>query len=81
MGNAARRVPFIGHGVGVEIDELPVLAPRVEQVLQANMVIAVEPKFVFPDGAVGAGKHLVVGEEGLISLVEENDALYYIHEH
>ena len=77
----ARRVPFIGHGVGVEIDELPVLAPRVEQVLQANMVIAVEPKFVFPDGAVGQENTFVVEEEGLISLVEENDALYYIHEH
>ena len=77
----ARRVPFIGHGVGVEIDELPVLAPRVEQVLQANMVIAVEPKFVFPDGAVGLENTFVVGEEGLISLVEENEALYYIHEH
>ena len=77
----ARRVPFIGHGVGVEIDELPVLAPRVEQVLQANMVIAVEPKFVFPDGAVGLENTFVVGEEGLVSLVEDNDALYYIHEH
>ena len=77
----ARRVPFIGHGVGIEIDELPVLAPRVEQVLQANMVIAVEPKFVFPDGAVGLENTFVVGEEGLVSLVEDNDALYYIHEH
>ena len=77
----ARRVPFIGHGVGIEIDELPVLAPRVEQVLQANMVIAVEPKFVFPDGAVGLENTFVVGEEGLISLVEDNDALYHIHEH
>ena len=77
----ARRVPFIGHGVGVEIDELPVLAPRVEQVLQANMVLAVEPKFVFPDGAVGLENTFVVGEEGLISLIDDNDALYYIHEH
>ena len=77
----SRRVPFIGHGVGVEIDELPVLAPRVEQVLQANMVIAVEPKFVFPDGAVGLENTFVVGTDGLISLVEDDDDLYYIHEH
>lgn len=77
----ARRVPFIGHGVGVEIDELPVLAQKNELVLQANMVIAIEPKFVFPDGAVGLENTFVVGETGLVSLIEDNDALYYIHEH
>ena len=77
----ARRVPFIGHGVGIEIDELPVLAPKNPMTLQANMVIAIEPKFVFPDGAVGLENTFVVGENGLIPLVEDNDALYYIHEH
>ena len=77
----ARRVPFIGHGVGVEIDELPVLAPKNPMLLQANMVIAIEPKFVFPDGAVGLENTFVVGESGLIPLVEDNDALYCIHEH
>ncbi len=77
----ARRVPFIGHGVGIEIDELPVLAPKNEQVLQANMILAIEPKFVFPDGAVGLENTFLVGEDGLISLMEDNDSLYYIHEH
>ncbi len=77
----ARRVPFIGHGVGVEIDELPVLAPKNGMLLQPNMVIAIEPKFVFPDGAVGLENTFVVGEEGLISLIEDSDAIYYIHEH
>ncbi len=77
----ARRVPFIAHGVGIEIDELPVVAPKNELVLQANMVIAVEPKFVFPDGAVGLENTFVVGTKGLISLAESQDAVYYIHEH
>lgn len=77
----ARRVPFIGHGVGVEIDELPLLAPKNGMLLQPNMVIAIEPKFVFPDGAVGLENTFVVGEEGLISLIEDSDAVYYIHEH
>ncbi len=45
------------------------------------MVVAVEPKFVFPDGAVGLENTFVVGEEGLISLIEDQDAVYYIHEH
>lgn len=77
----SRRVPFIGHGIGVEIDELPIIAARNGMILKPNMVVAVEPKFVFPDGAVGLENTFVVGEEGLIPLVEEQDAVYYIHEH
>lgn len=45
---------FVGHGVGIEVNELPVLAPRSKDILQAGNVIAVEPKFVIPGvGAVG----------------------------
>jgi Xaa-Pro aminopeptidase len=77
----ARRVSFIAHGVGVEVDELPVLSPRNEMVLQPNMVIAVEPKFVFPDGAVGLENTFVVGPEGLVSLIESQDGVYILHEH
>lgn len=54
MGWGANRVKFLGHGVGLELDELPVLAPRQTQPLTAGNVIAVEPKFFFPGkGAVG----------------------------
>jgi len=45
---------FIGHGVGIEINELPVIAPRSRQCLEEGNVIALEPKFVIPEvGAVG----------------------------
>lgn len=45
---------FMGHGLGIEINELPVIAPRSRDVLQAGNVIALEPKFVIPHvGAVG----------------------------
>jgi len=45
MGYGENQVKFLGHGVGLEIDELPVLAPRFTEPLQANMVVAVEPKY------------------------------------
>lgn len=45
---------FIGHGVGIEINELPVIAPRSRDIIREHNVIALEPKFVIPHvGAVG----------------------------
>lgn len=57
---------FVGHGVGIVINELPVLAPRSRDVLQLNNVIAIEPKFVIEGaGAVGIENTYVVTEKGL----------------
>ncbi len=44
MGMGAGQVKFLGHGVGLQIDEPPVLANGFTEPLAANMVIAVEPK-------------------------------------
>jgi len=52
---------FIGHGVGIEINELPVIAPRSRDILQEYNVIALEPKFVIPQvGAVGIENTYIV---------------------
>lgn len=67
---------FVGHGVGIEINELPVIAPRSRDILQAGNVIALEPKFVLPGiGAVGIENTYIVhsqapGEQ--ITLAPEN---------
>ncbi|GAB6011178.1 M24 family metallopeptidase [Viscerimonas tarda] len=66
---------FVGHGVGLEINEPPVLAPRSNEVLEPNIVLAVEPKFVIPGiGAVGIENTYLVTETGLekITIFEEN---------
>ena len=60
---------FIGHGVGIEINEAPVIAPRSRDILEANNVIALEPKFVIPGtGAVGIENTYRVTPEGLENL-------------
>jgi Xaa-Pro dipeptidase len=65
MGAGRDRVRFLGHGVGMEIDELPVLAPGFDEPLVEGNVIAVEPKFVFPGrGAVGIENMYAVTEDG-----------------
>lgn len=52
---------FIGHGVGIEINELPVIAPRSRDIIKENNVIALEPKFVIPHtGAVGIENTYIV---------------------
>jgi hypothetical protein len=53
---------FIGHGIGIEVNELPVIAPRSRDILTAGNVIACEPKFVIPEvGAVGIENTYLVG--------------------
>ncbi len=55
---------FVGHGLGIEINELPVIAPRSRDVLEEGNVIALEPKFVIPGlGAVGIENTYIVGKE------------------
>ena len=44
-----QKAKFIGHGIGLEINEMPVLAPRMKQELEPGMVFALEPKIVLPD--------------------------------
>lgn len=61
-----QKAPFIGHGVGIQLNELPVITPRSKDVLAENMVIAIEPKFVVPGvGAVGVENTYRVTTEGL----------------
>ncbi|HUL58193.1 MAG TPA: Xaa-Pro peptidase family protein [Anaeromyxobacteraceae bacterium] len=65
MGPPGDQVRFVGHGVGLELDELPVLAPGFKAPLAAGMTVAVEPKFVFPGrGAVGIENTWIVTEGG-----------------
>lgn len=72
MGYGQQRVSFVGHGVGLELDELPVIARDSKDVLIPGMVVAIEPKFVFP----GLG---VVGIEDTV-LIERPSGAEYLSE-
>lgn len=64
-----QKAPFIGHGIGIELNELPVVTSRSRDVLEEGMTIALEPKFVIPSvGAVGVENTYVVTAEGLSPL-------------
>jgi len=52
-GPQGRKAGFVGHGLGLEINEYPVIGP-LDQEIRENMVIAVEPKMIYPgEGVVG----------------------------
>ncbi len=64
MAHGPERVPFVGHGVGLEIDEWPPVA-NLEIALQENMVIALEPKCHVPDlGVIGLEDTYLITSNG-----------------
>ena len=64
-----QKAKFIGHGIGLEINEAPVIAPRMKQELEPGMVFALEPKIVLPGvGPVGIENSWVVTTEGIEKL-------------
>ena len=64
-----KKAKFIGHGIGLEINEMPVLAPRMKQELEPGMVFALEPKIVLPGiGPVGIENSWAVTTDGLEKL-------------
>jgi Xaa-Pro dipeptidase len=67
MGASGSRVSFIGHGVGIEIDEYPFIARGFHaETLEPGMVFAFEPKVVFPgEGAVGIENTFYLTDSGL----------------
>lgn len=76
MGCGADQAKFLGHGIGLEIDEWPVLAKGFHMPLEPGMVIAVEPKFTFPGhGVVGIENSYLITEQGAKTLTRSKEAL------
>jgi Xaa-Pro aminopeptidase len=69
-------VPFVGHGVGLELDELPIVGKRSPHVLEEGMVIALEPKFILPGrGLAGIENTFVVTKNGMEKLTLFDDEI------
>jgi Xaa-Pro aminopeptidase len=72
LGPQGSKVSFIGHGIGLELIEQPIIARGRKEQLQPGMVFALEPKMVFPNEfSAGIESVFVVTETGarLISRV------------
>lgn len=75
-----QQAKFVGHGIGIQINELPVLTPRSKEELRPDMVFALEPKFVIPGvGAVGIENSFLVTETGLEKLTCFEEEIIQLH--
>jgi Xaa-Pro dipeptidase len=78
-GYKENQVQFVGHGIGLEIDEYPLVAAGFHRAFQPNMIFAFEPKLVFPGvGAVGVEDDYVVTGTGLEKISTYDDDLLHI---
>jgi Xaa-Pro aminopeptidase len=76
MGFGSNQVPFLGHSIGLAIDEFPVIAGKVHTPLEANMVIAVEPKKGLEGiGLVGVENTFLVTDAGGEKLTAGSDEM------
>lgn len=79
MGMPGENARFVGHGVGLELDEFPVLAQGFKVPLVAGNVVAIEPKFVIPGkGVIGIENTFVVTATGGEKITDIPDEITYI---
>lgn len=65
LGPPGLQTRFIGHGIGLELNELPFIAKGQSYPLEEGMTFALEPKIVFPgEGSVGIENTVVVTKAG-----------------
>ncbi len=70
---------FVGHGLGLETNEAPVLSPRSRDVLRTGQVVAIEPKYVLPGvGAVGIENTYIVTPDHLECITCMPEQLHHI---
>lgn len=73
-----QKAGFVGHGLGIEINEHPVIAPRSRDILAEGNVVAFEPKFVIPGtGAVGIENTYVITADGTRCLTNAPEEITY----
>ena len=65
MGMKPDQSKFLGHSVGLQLDESPVVARGFDRPLPVGGTMAIEPKVVYNDGSIGIEDTWIRGSEGL----------------
>jgi Xaa-Pro dipeptidase len=79
LGPPGLQTRFIGHGIGLELNELPFIAQGQSYPLEEGMTFAVEPKIVFPgEGSVGLENTVVVTRDGYEILTPASQEIFRV---
>jgi Xaa-Pro aminopeptidase len=81
MGLGGNKVPFVGHGIGIFVDDWPVVAAKFDSPFEENMVLALEPKIgISGQGMVGVENTFQVTAQGGVSLTGNSDDIICVQE-
>lgn len=77
-GPPGNKCGFVGHGVGMELDEYPVIGPLDHTILE-NMTIAIEPKMIYPDkGVLGIEDTYLTTANGACRMTKISQELWQV---
>lgn len=79
LGPPGLQTRFIGHGIGLELNEFPFLAQGQAYSLEEGMTFAVEPKIVFPgEGSVGLENTVLITRDGCDILTPVEQGIFEV---
>jgi len=73
MGMQPDQARFLGHSIGLELDETPVVAAGFNRPLPVGGTMAIEPKVIYPNGAIGVEDCWVRTDDGISCLSSGDD--------
>jgi Xaa-Pro aminopeptidase len=65
MGMPPEQAKFLGHSIGLELDETPVVARGFARPLHQGGTMAIEPKVIHADGAIGTEDTWLRTDDGM----------------
>ncbi len=71
MGTTPDQSRFLGHSIGLQLDESPVVAAGFDRPLPVGGTMAIEPKVVYGEGSVGTEDTWLRDEEGMRPLTAD----------
>ena len=79
LGPAGFQTHFVGHGIGLELNELPFIAQGQSYPLERGMTFAIEPKIVFSgEGSVGIENTAAITEKGYEILTPVSQEIFQV---
>jgi Xaa-Pro dipeptidase len=79
LGPDGHKINFVGHGIGLEINDYPFLAKGHDYPLEKGNVFALELKMVFPEkGAVGLENVIAITDSGYEKLTLADEAFIQV---